>query len=389
MRLSMQIVRPAVVVFLLACVPAWGQMAQRVKATGKAAGSDVKAADEAKKDAKRNAVEQACGVFINAQSQTENYALVKDRILGQAVGYIREFKILREWTENNISFCEIEAVVAVADFERDWAAFAHAKEDEGNPKMMVVILEDNDVDDLKSPVVNGVCQSKLENFFLAQDVQLVDKGVSDDVRKRDVNLAALNNDVPKLAALAAEFKAEVLIFGRAEAKRGSPVDIGGRTVYRWDITLNVRALQADSAAILMSNAYSPNKPYMTASAAAGDDAFRILAEDVAAQVLKDIGAAWHKRATFRRILQTHFGPVDRKQAKTIMTALAQHRGVAGGDEGLKLRNLTQGVANIEVDWSFDLNLLADTIQDLKVEGMSFEITEQSGDRIDVKVIAAP
>ena len=378
-----------IAVIVCLSTPAWAQMPQRIKATGKAAGTDVKASDEAKKDAKRNAVEQACGLFINAQSETENYQMVRDRILGQAVGYIREFKIVREWTENEISFCEIDAVVAVADFERDWAAFAHLKENEGNPKMLVVVLEDNDVDDLKDPVVNGVCQSKLENFFLAQDVQLVDKGVSDDVRRRDVNLAALNNDVTKLAAVAAEFKAEVLVFGRAEAKRGSPVEIGGKTVYRWDITLNVRAIQADSAGMLMSNTYAPQKPYMTASAAAGDDAFRMLAEDVAARVLKDIGAAWQKRAGFRRTLQTHFSPVDRKQAKAIMGALAQHRGVVGGEEGIKLRNLTQGVANLEVDWSFDLNLLADTIQDLKVEGMSFEITEQSGERIDVKVIPSP
>jgi len=376
---------------LLICLstvlPASAQMRRRVTAVGKAAGTDVKASDEAKMDAKRNAVEQACGLFINAQSETEDFVLVKDRVLGQAGGYITEFKINREWTEDDISFCEITAVVSTADFERDWAKFAQLKEDEENPKMMVVIIEDNDVDDLKAPVANGVCQAKLENFFLGKDVQLVDKRVSEDVRARDVTQAALNNDVTKLAAFAAEFKAEVLVFGRAEARRGSPVSVGGRTTYRWDITLNVRAIQADSAAMLMSNTYSPKKPYMTTSAAAGDDAFNRLADDVAAKVLKDIAEAWRKRATSRRILQTHFSPVSRKQAKALMNAIAQHRGVVRAEEGMKLRNLSQGVANIEIDWKFDLNLLADTIEDLEVEGMTFEVTEQSANRIDVKVIS--
>ena len=71
-----------------------------------------------------------------------------------------------------------------------------------------------------------------------------------------------------------------------------------------------------------------------------------------------------------------------------MAALAEHRGVVRGMDGLKLRNLTQGLANIEVDWEFDLDLLADTIVAIKIEGMSFEITEQTGNRIEIKVISS-
>ncbi len=377
-----------VCVFCLSIVtPVAAQMHRRVTVTGKAAGTDVKASDEAKMDAKRNAVEQAAGVFINAMSETENFQLVKDRILGQAGGYLKEYTVDKEWTADGISYCEITAVVSVAKFERDWAEFAHAKEDEGNPRMVVVIIEDNDVDDLKDPVLNGICQSKLENFFLSKDIQLMDKGVSERVRERDLTQAALNNDVTKLAAIAAEFKADILVYGRAEAKRGGAVNIGGRNTYRWDITLNVRAVQADSAAMLSSNTYRPQKPYMTTSAAAGDAAFATLADDVGAQVLMDILKAWKSRSGHRRILQTSFSPVTRKQAKAIMAALADHRGVVRGQEGVKLRNLTQGVANLEIDWKFNLDLLADTIEDLEVEGMSFEIVEQTGNRLDVTVIA--
>jgi hypothetical protein len=384
-----------VAIVLTATAQLSGQSPKRVKALGQAAGTDVRAGDEAVQAAQRKAVEMACGVFINAQSQTEDFALVKDRILSQAGGYVREWEEVRRWVDGGVTNVEIEAIVLVADFERDWAAFAHLKEDEGNPRMMVVIIEDNDVDDLKPPVLHGVCQSRIEHFFLDKDVQLMDKTVSEQVRERDVSQAALDNDVTKLAAIAAEFKAEVLVFGRAEAKRGGTVALGGHTLYGWDVTLNIRAVQADSAAILMSNTYRPEKAYTTTSAAAGDDAFRTLADDVAAQVLKDIAQAWHKRGSARRILSVKFNEVSRsvkfnevsrKQAKAICAALAEHRGVVGGTEGAKLRNLNHGVADVEVDWKFDLNLLADMIEDLGVEGMSFEITEQTGNRLDVKVI---
>ncbi len=373
-------------VVLLFAAPSWGQMAKRVKVIGRAAGTDVKAGDEAVKAAQRAAVEQACGLFINAQSQTENFALTKDRILSQAGGYINEFSELRRWVEGDVTHVEIDALVSVADFERDWAAFAHLKEDEGNPRMMIVIIEDNDVDDLKPPEFNGICQSRMENFFLSKDVQLMDQAVSEQVRERDVKQAAVDNDVTKLAAIAAEFKAEVLVFGRAEAKRGSTLQLGGQLLHRWDVSINVRAVQADSAAILMSNNYRPKKPYTTVSAAAGDEAFVTLTDDVAAQVLKDIGKAWHKRTAARRILSVKLSEVTRRQAKAVCQALADHRGVVNGSEGAKLRNLNHGVADVEVDWKFDLNLLADTIEEMTVDGMTFEVIEQSGNRLDVKVI---
>ncbi len=142
----------AVLICLLAASTAVGQSPKRVRAVGQAAGAGVRAQEEALQAAQRQAVEMACGLFINAQSQTEDYALVKDRILAQAVGFIKEYRELRRWDENDISHVEIEAVVLVADFEREWMAFIHAKEDEGNPRMMVIVLEDNDVDDLKPPV---------------------------------------------------------------------------------------------------------------------------------------------------------------------------------------------------------------------------------------------
>lgn len=370
----------------LATSAARAQMDRRVQATGKAAGTDPKAADEAKADAKRNAVEQGCGLYINAQTEAENFQLVKDRILAQASGYIREFKVLKEWTENDISYCTIDAVVSTADFERDWALFAQVREDEGNPRCVILITEDNDVDDLRPPKANGICQSVLENFFLSKDVQLMDKGVAEDVRARDLELAAVNEDINKMAAVAAAFKADVLVFGRAEAKAGGPTTIGDKTVYRWDITLAVRAIQADSAQILMSNVYRPKTPYKSVSAGCGDDAFTKLTEEVAPAVLKDVGEAWRERATASRTCRVFWQSCSRKQFKAIQARLSEDRGVVGAAEGVKLRELVNNVVESEINWKYDLGALADRIEELEVDGMTFEIVEQSANRLDVKVI---
>lgn len=359
----------------------------RVTAKGQADGTGSKAVDEALKDAKRKAVEEACGLFINAQSQVENFQLVKDRILGQAVGYISKWNESKRWEEGGITYIEIVAEVQTALFEKDWAAFAHLREDMDNPRCMIVITEDNDVTDPNPPKLNGICQGAMEAFFLDKKVQLVDKSVFEQVRQRDVDLAFTGGSYETLAAVAARFSAEVLVLGNAEARPGGPQELAGKTLYRWDITLNVRAVQADSAKLIMSNTYTLDKPFTTPSASCGDEAFRKLAREKADLVLRDIAKAWHERATNYSIFDVRFQNCSREDfTNVIKPALVAVRGVQQGDEGVKLRELVSNTVHAEVYWSFDLNALADKVAALSIPGGKIRIIEQSGHRIVAEIV---
>ncbi len=381
------------VVFCLAfAAPAGAQSdVKSVTTTGQAAGSGVKAKDEAKQDAKRNAVKEACGELINAQSQVQDFELKRERILATAAGYLTDFKVNREWEENGISYCEIFATVSTGKFAVDWKAlFEHLKEDAGNPRCVIVILEDNDTADAKPPVVNGICQSKLENYFLQHNVHLMDKGVSEGVRDRDVALAAANDDVAALAHRASEFKSEVLVLGRAEARYAGSVELGGRSLHKWDATLNVRVVQADSSQMLDSNSYRPAKAFTATTTGSGDGALEKLVEEVAPQVLRGVAEAWKKRTTAYQVVPVAFEGVSRADfRKKILPALQHLRGVQQGDEGVKLREAVNDIVTAEIYWGFDLNLLANSIEDLNVEGLAFVVKEQSGNRVVIKVFARP
>lgn len=382
----------AAVLCLAFTVPAEAQSdVKSVTTTGRAAGTGVKVKDEARQDAKRNAVKEACGELINAQSRVQDFELKRDRILATAAGYLTDFKVTREWEENGISYCEIFATVSIGKFAVDWKAlFEHLKEDAGNPRCVIVILEDNDTEDAKPPVVNGVCQSKMENHFLQHNVNLMDKGVSEGVRNRDVALAAANDDVAALAHRASEFKAEVLVLGRAEARYAGEVELGGRSVHKWDATLNVRVVQADSSQMLASNSYRPAKGFSATTIGSGDGALEKLVEEVAPKVLHDVAEAWKKRTTAFQVVPVVFEGVSRTDfRKKVVPALLQLRGVQQGDEGVKLREAVNDIVTAEIYWGLDLNLLANSIEDLNVESMSFAVKEQSGNRIVIKVIAKP
>ncbi len=366
---------------------------RRITVTGRAAGITPAAEEEARLDALREAVSRVCGSWINAQSETENYALVRDKVLEQPVGFARAVKVIKGPEKlGDITQIQIEAEVFPAKFQRRWAEFAHIKQREGNPRCVIVVLEDDDPYDNVAPITNGLVQTELENFFLSKKVQLMDKGVTDEVRTRDLNLAAQSGDVNKAAAAGAGFKADVVVLGQAEARPGDAIVLEGHTVKRWNVTLSVRVIQTDSAAILVSKTYRPNK-MMTTTTGSGKDALTRVAKDAAPDVLSDIAKAWRERATAGRTVQMTIEPCTRKQFTAIQSEMIKSKGVTGGKDGFALRELANNIASIEVNWKYDLNQLADRFEELAVpmdgEVLSFEVTEQSANRFTVRLRVRP
>jgi hypothetical protein len=347
---------------------------------GSASGTNANAMEQAKLDALRKAVEQACGTFISAQTKTKEYTVVRDKIMGLSAGFVTEFEVLERRVEKEVSYCKVRAKVAVGAFEVEWERLRHTVDAEGNPRCMVVVVEDNNVDDEAPPKTDGVVQSTLEKFFLDKGVQLMDRGAADDVKNRDIDLAALNDDVKKLAAMAAAFKADVVIRGVAEARRAGTTELSGRTLYKWSATVNIRAYHTDSAQLIMSNSYSATKPSVNSNAG-GDEALKACADENAAKILQDIGAAWRQRQNVRRIARVTIENCDRDAYKVFEKALREVDGV----QEVRLREFVNNVCQVEVDWAYDLERLATRIEELKAPEVRYKITEQSHDRITVRI----
>jgi len=354
---------------------------KEITVEGKAAGTNANAMEQAKQDALRTAVEQACGTFISSQTKVKNFQATHDKILSFAQGFVSEFEVLNKRTADGMSYCKVRAKVSTSMFESEWNKLVHTIEEEGNPRCVVVIVEDNDTDDAKPPKTDGVAQGVLEKFFIDKGIQLMDKEASERVRERDLALAAINDDVNKLASIAAAFKADVVIRGTGEARRAGEYEVGGHKMYRWTATINIKAYQTDSARMLMSNSYS-EKISTTGATSGGDDSLRKCAETNASKILRDIGEAWRKRQNVRRICQLVLENCSRKDYKTFEEAILKVDGV----QSCKMRELVNNTCQAEIDWSYDLERLASRIEELKLEGMSFDIVEQTGDRVTIKVV---
>lgn len=352
-----------------------------VTATGMAPGTDPTAQDEAVSDALRKAVEQACGTFLTAESKSQDFKVVYDKIFADTVGFVREHKIKRVWVKDEITNAEVSARVSTQQFEKDWAVIAHTVNQENNPRVIIAITDEDyaDTNLAEKTLIAGVVQGKLEDFFLSKGLQLVDKGTATEVNKRDIVLAGLKDDIQELAALGARFKADVVVFGQASAKQGAQITIAGQAAHKFTATLNVRAVRTDSAQLMVSKTFGPVNVTSLQTYGGHEKAIAQLSEESAPEILKAVVEAWRKQVNVTRNIRLEITGLDYETWKTFRDEAEKLRGM----KALRLREITEGVANIDVEYEFETQTLADRVGEMKDTKLT--VTEFNPNRLKLKV----
>jgi hypothetical protein len=355
-----------------------------VTVTGMAAGEGLSARDEALSAALRKAVEQKCGAFINAQSQSENYKLVYDKIFASAIGFVREHKVLSTRASDGITYMQVRARVSTRKFQEDWATIAHTIERENNPRVLVAIAEttrwtSNGWDFHLDTEETGTVQSRVEDFLLSKGIVLVDRETAENVSKRDIMLASFRDDTKAIAAMGARFKADVVITGKATSKYGQALRVGEVEMHQYVAELNVRAIQTDSARLLASKNFRKADSTLQRGTGA-TKALASLADDSAPKLLAAIVEAWRKRAYVSRATQLNILKMDFATWKRFKQEVAEIRGV----QAIRLREITEQVANVDVEYRYSNETLADHLTEL--EGVALEVQEISANRIKLLVV---
>ena len=351
--------------------------------TEQAAGVNANARDEAKKMALRKAVEQACGVFIKGQTKTKDYQTVYDKVLANTAGYVLEFTVTKVSVnkDDGITSVTVRALVSTKKFEESWASIAHTINQEGNPRVIVGIVETSTWT-ATGPAYDreegGVVQAAVEDFLNSKGIQLMDKTVSTRVTKRDLLLASLKDDASEIASIGARFKADVVIVGKASAKMGKELPVEGEKLYQYTGSLTVRAVQTDSGRVLVSKTF--NKNFNEFQRRAEDKVLGKLGAEFAPEILKALVEAWAKRANVTRTVELNVVGMDYDQWKVFKTEAEKLRGM----QALRLREITESVANIDVEYEFTNENLADRVSEMK--DLKLKVTEITANRIKLKVV---
>ena len=263
----------------------------------------------------------------------------------------------------------------------DWATIAHTVNQENNPRVVVAILENvSDEGDTTEVDEAGAIQGIIEDYFLQRGITLMDRQTAANVTKRDVLLAALSNDEDAVASLGARFDADVVVMGRASAKFGKKLNVAGVEMFQFTATMNIRVIQTDSGVVLVSKTLGPTTTNTLQRGGGADEALTALAEESAPEILAAVVDAWRERAHVSRTVALTISGMDYAAWKVFKTEMEDLRGV----QAVRLREITQSVAHIDVEYDYDNEILADNL--LELTDTSLEVSEITANRIKLEVV---
>ena len=351
-----------------------------ITVTGQSARKGLAAKDDAIQHALRAAVEKACGTFIKSQSEVKNYQAIYDKILADTVGYVVKYDVIKVWKKGNVTNARVKALVSTRKFQRSWARIAHTVSRKGNPRVVVYILEDDNIKDSVGAKSHGIVQGAIEQYFLKRGIQLMDRAEARRMKNRDLELAIADDDINRIAAVGAALDADVVITGRIEALRARTFKLSGRTMAQWTARFSVRAVQTDSSQLLLSRAYSisVNTTQLTGG---GGKVLAKAAKKCPKPLLTDLIEAWRGHVQNRQVVRLGLSGANRRYFKQLARWLRKQRDVTA----VNLRELVRGNARIEITWAGNLELFADLIESEDCP-LDIEITEQTKNRLIGEII---
>ena len=361
----------------VAASPAWAQNA-RPKGNNKnlvevtVTGGGV-TEDDALRDAMRKAIERGAGTFISSQSQTKDFALVRDTILARAAGFVQSRKILsKSQLPDGTWEVRISAVVSVQGIEDTWGAVTTLLAQVGRPKIMVFIREkiaDKDQDD-------STVQTRIENVLLKSGFLLVDKNQLKAIDRRDLTAAVADDNPAKVQAIAKRFGAQIFITGVANCTAGPITSIGGVRLYPYQAEANVRTFRSDTAQLLSSVPGRPTRGVDRVWRSAASKALDTQARVLAPLVLADILTFWQEALAGRGEVQLQVEGISFTQYMALKKKLKEIK---------ELKDINAKYANKIAECSLQSDVNAEALAEKIAEAIGeVEITDVSQNVIKAK-----
>lgn len=102
---------------------------------------EQRAFEQAKENALRNAVEQAAGVRIDADTVVVNNQLVRDQVFANTSGYVKKFDLVDKKIEKGVATVKVKADVITEHLDKDITAARDLVKRMGRPSIVIVVQE--------------------------------------------------------------------------------------------------------------------------------------------------------------------------------------------------------------------------------------------------------
>ena len=381
----------AALIVMLHCASLYSQTGRQIQVIGVGSifDNDVAAArDRALDDALRKAVEQSIGTFIDAQTKVENYMVVEDRILSWSRGYVSNYAIMSEMKKTPEMYeVQVQATVDMTNLEKDANAVENLIMSMGNPRVMIMIDEQNIGESLERysyfEVNMTASETAMMNSFLEKNFQVVDPSIVRQNKERDAVLAAINGDARQAATIAAKQDAEVVITGKAIAKVASGVNLAGMKSCQANLT--ARVIDADVGTVIATGSKHAAYPHID-EVTGGTMAIEKAATTLSGELITKILETWRSRCYDLNSINLFVtGMENYTQAADFKNAL---QFAARGVKNVFQRNIAGGIAEFDLKISGNAEQLARELDQRSIGNLKLAVTGVTANKVTVKAEAA-
>ncbi|MCD4702156.1 MAG: flagellar assembly protein T N-terminal domain-containing protein [Candidatus Aegiribacteria sp.] len=347
-------------------------LAEGVAALGFAGGLDI-ARDHALDDALRKAIEQGVGVYIDAETEVNNFQLISDEIYSKARGYVSSYRIINEEQDGDLYRVVIRAVVNTDGIENDLAAIGILLHEQGRPRVMVIVKELASMADLsdESSLMSSIMfETMLLDHFRQQGFPVVDASTVADILERDQLKLILEGDDQTAALIGLSAGAEIVITGTALHTVNSRM-IAGSTRDIHEFQVSSRAINTQTGSVLAGTAITAEVPFSESQARTR------AADSTSSQLISAILNGWVQGENITVIVAAN---ADFERVQALRSELRlKLRGVLD----VITRDLTGSRATLEVVSETGTTEIIDELVSSEID-VNFEVTGMSGNRIEIR-----
>jgi hypothetical protein len=369
--------------------PLMAQESRTVTAEGVAAiQGDARdsARDAALEDAQKRAVEQAIVILIDSQTQVENYQLIGDKILSHPKGYIKHYNIAGETIDSGLLRVRINAEVALGRLSDDLSDIGIHSGRMHKPRTMVMVAEQNIGRGVYAwwlgahgeQADNSVVENTFMDKFTKEGFEFIDHETA--AKEIKVTGASRINDlsVAQARTLASQTDAEVVIIGKAIAKRSGEIG-GGMTSAQAD--LSARAVRIDTGQVI-STATTHAAAVHISEIAAGNEALKKASNQAADEMIEKILAVYAKETGGIRSVNITIMGLNKTQFAKFKDVL---RNRVRGIRDLRERSFSGSTVKISVDSRDGAQTLSDEILLRNFGAFSVEVVGSTANALELRV----
>lgn len=367
-------------------------------------GDKADAKKRAQQAALRDAVEKAMGTVIVSDSETQDFELVKDRVLSTSAGYVKSFEVVEEKDAGATFIVKVKAKVGKADLDKDLQAQMLLIRQMGYPRLALLVSEQHIGQAAPSAWWGAQGGGAAPGAVVTIDQRLAENVLIEEWRPRGftfvdlealsgklkaANVVSTNPSANQVRELANITEADIIIMGTAVATENGDLgklmgDKSGRVSMKsCTAALSLRAFNADSGEIIAAASAQKTANHVsvpTCERNALNQATKAMSAELQGKLLEvwraRQGGASRVRMTVKNI--DGYGALN-----AFKKALATVRGVKGVDQ----KSFRNGTADLDLQVeSGDTESLAGDLEGGRLGKVKARVVGVSANTIDVELV---